>query len=89
MHKAVGPVPSRTTLDVAGSLVPAHGLLMTSTGDAFVTLVWNPVTVPDLFRFRNLPSASPGGPYDAVGTSLEPCFTDASIADARLKLRVV
>jgi glycosidase len=59
---------------------PAPGnLRVTTAGDASVTLAWDAVNAPDLFRYEISRAGTPGGPYEPVGTSLEPSFTDASI----------
>ena len=54
-------------------------LRITSAGDAAVTLTWDAVAATDVFRYEVARSAAPGGPYELVGRSLEPSFTDASI----------
>jgi len=54
-------------------------LRITSAGDVSVTLAWDAVAAGDIFRYEIARSATPGGPYEPVGRSLEPSFTDASI----------
>ena len=65
----------------ADSEAPASpgNLRITSAGDASVTLAWDAVIAADLFRYEISRAATPGGPYAAIGSSLEPSFTDASI----------
>jgi hypothetical protein len=58
---------------------PPGNLRITTAGDAAVTLAWDPVGAADVFRYEISRSASAGGSYDLVGSSVEPTFTDASI----------
>lgn len=58
---------------------PPTNLRITSAGDASVTLAWDAVAAGDIYRYEIARSATPGGPYETVGSSLEPAFTDASI----------
>ena len=57
---------------------PAN-LRVATAGDASVTLAWDGVDAADLFRYEIGRSASSGGPFEAVGSSTDPSFTDASI----------
>ncbi len=50
-----------------------------SIAEAGLTLVWTPVVADDLFRYEILRGATAGGPYEPVGTSLEPTFTDTTV----------
>ncbi len=47
--------------------------------EAALTLVWPPVTAPDLLRYRILRSETRGGPYEQVGVAVEPTFTDDGV----------
>lgn len=64
--------------DAEGPPAPANLRVMTA-GDAVVTLAWDAVAVPDLFRYEISRSTTAGGPYEVVGSSTDPTFTDASI----------
>jgi glycosidase len=64
--------------DAEAPAAPAN-LRITSAGDASVTLAWDPLAVSDLFRYEISRATKAGGPYEPVGTSAEPSFTDASI----------
>jgi hypothetical protein len=58
---------------------PPLNVRILAAGAASVTLAWDPVSAPDLFRYEVSRSETAGGPYDPIGSSLEPSFDDASI----------
>jgi hypothetical protein len=64
--------------DAEAPAAPAN-LRITSAGDASVTLAWDPVVASDLYRYEISRATKAGGPYEAVGFSADPSFTDASI----------
>ncbi|MEO7663687.1 MAG: alpha-amylase family glycosyl hydrolase, partial [Candidatus Limnocylindrales bacterium] len=64
--------------DTAAPASPAN-LRIAAAGDTAVTLAWDASPDADLFRYEIGRSAAPGGPYEPIGTSVEPGFTDASI----------
>ncbi len=44
-----------------------------------LTLAWDPVTAPDLHRYEIRRATTPGGPFEEIGSSVEPRFTDDTI----------
>lgn len=64
--------------DTAAPAAPTN-LRIASAGDAAVTLAWDASAAADLFRYEIGRGSAVGGPYEPIGTSLEPSFTDASI----------
>jgi hypothetical protein len=46
---------------------------------ASLTLVWDPVEAADLYHYEVLRGTSAGGPYERIGTSTEPTFTDDGV----------
>lgn len=59
---------------------PPQGLAAASVSTSQVTLTWEPVTAADLLRYEVLRSSSAGGPFERVGTAVEPTFTDADVS---------
>lgn len=57
---------------------PAALRVATVTGSS-LTLAWEPVAAPDLLRYEVLRATTPGGPYEHVGSAVEPSFTDDSV----------
>ena len=57
--------------------------------DASLTLGWNAVSAPDLFRYEVSRGTTPGGPYERVGTATEPTFTDDSVGQGDQYVYVV
>ncbi|MBI2763020.1 MAG: alpha-glucosidase C-terminal domain-containing protein [Chloroflexi bacterium] len=55
------------------------GLRITAAGDASVTLAWDPVSAPDLYRYEIARSDTAGGPSTYLGSAVDPTFTDADI----------
>jgi hypothetical protein len=47
--------------------------------DAAVVLAWDAVDAPDVYRYQVERSDASGGPYELVGLSTEPTFTDATV----------
>jgi glycosidase len=47
--------------------------------DAAVVLAWDAVSASDLFRYEVQRSETSGGPYETVGLSTEPNFTDGTV----------
>lgn len=47
--------------------------------DSAVTLVWQPVSAADLYRYEVLRRDAPGEPFLLVGTATEPTFTDVTV----------
>ena len=45
-----------------------------------LSLEWEPVTAPDLYRYEVRRGTTPGGPFEEIGASVEPRFTDDTIA---------
>ncbi len=54
-----------------------------------LTLAWTPVVADDLFRYEILRATTPGGPYEPVGTSIEPTFTDSTVGQGDAYVYVV
>jgi hypothetical protein len=55
------------------------GLAAAVVSDTLVTLVWEPVSAADLYRYEIRRGDAPGGPYERVGLATEPTFTDESV----------
>jgi glycosidase len=55
------------------------GLAVKVVTASSLTLGWDAVTVPDLFRYEVYRAAKPGGPFERVGTAIEPTFTDDTV----------
>ena len=54
-----------------------------------LTLAWEPVTAPDLYRYDVFRGSSPGGPYERIGAATEPTFTDDTVATGDAYVYVV
>ena len=67
---------------------PAAPTVATVAGSS-LTLAWVPVTAPDLYRYEVRRGTAPGGPFDTIGTSVEPRFTDDTIAAGTTYVYVV
>ncbi len=74
--------------DTQAPPAPAAPTVVTVT-DASITLAWTPVSAPDLLRYEILRGTAPGGPYDLVGTAIEPAFTDNSVSKGTAYVYVV
>jgi glycosidase len=48
--------------------------------DASLTLAWDPVTAPDLYRYEVYRGTTAGGPYERIGSATEARFTDDGVA---------
>jgi glycosidase len=63
-----------------GESPPApDGLAVKVVTDASLTLGWNAVSAPDLFRYEVYRGTTPGGPYERVGTATDPTYTDDTV----------
>jgi len=71
------PPPAPTALRIA--TVAASSL----------TLAWEPVTAPDLYRYEVLRGTTAGGPYASIGTAQEPSFTDDTVSTGAAYVYVV
>jgi len=56
------------------------GLAVAASSDTSVTITWEPVSAQDLFRYRVSRSSTAGGPYEVVGTTIDPTFTDDTVS---------
>jgi glycosidase len=54
-----------------------------------LTLTWDPVTAPDLYRYEVLRGTTAGGPYASIGTAQEPSFTDDTVSTGDAYVYVV
>ena len=52
---------------------------MATVSAASLTLAWDPVEAADLYRYEVLRGTTAGGPYERIGTSIEPAFTDDGV----------
>lgn len=64
--------------DTDGPPAPG-GLAVKVVTGASLTLGWSAVSAPDLYRYEIYRGATPGGPYERVGTATEPTFTDDTV----------
>jgi hypothetical protein len=55
------------------------GLSVKVVTDASLTLGWNAASAPDLFRYEVYRGTIAGGPFERVGTAIEPTFTDDTV----------
>jgi hypothetical protein len=55
------------------------GTEVATVSAASLTLAWDPVEAADLFRYEVLRGTTSGGPYERIGTSTEPLFTDDGV----------
>jgi len=67
---------------------PAAPTVATVAGSS-LTLAWDAVRVPDLYRYEVQRGTAAGGPYARIGTSVEPRFTDDTIAEGTTYVYVV
>ena len=65
--------------DTTPPAAPAGGRVET-VGDGYLVLAWDPVKDADLYRYEILRGPAAGGPYEPVGSALEPRFTDNGAA---------
>jgi len=56
---------------------------------ASLTLAWEPVTADDLLRYEILRGTAAGGPYERVGTAMEPLFTDDTVTTGSTYVYVI
>jgi fibronectin type 3 domain-containing protein len=82
---------ARSIREGPSSLLPSGGADTTSppapgapsvavVSESSLTLVWPPVTAPDLLRYRVWRGDAAGGPYEPTGTAVEPAFTDDTVS---------
>ena len=55
------------------------GAEVATVSPASLTLAWDPVEAADLYRYEVLRGTTAGGPYERIGTSTEPTFTDDGV----------
>ncbi len=55
------------------------GTEVATVSAASLTLAWAPVDAADLYRYEVLRGTAAGGPYERIGTSTEPTFTDDGV----------
>jgi len=55
------------------------GVRVATVTSASITLAWEPVVAADLHRYEISRSEGTGGPFERVGTTIEPAFTDDTI----------
>jgi hypothetical protein len=65
------------------------GLAVKVVTDASLTLGWDAVSTPDLFRYEIYRGKTAGGPYERVGTATEPSFTDDAVGQGQQYVYVV
>jgi hypothetical protein len=65
------------------------GLAVKVVTDASLTLGWNAVSAPDLFRYEVYRGTTAGGPYERVGTATDPAFTDDTVGQGDQYVYVV
>ncbi len=64
--------------DVQAPPVPQDVVVRTVTPTS-LTLAWTPVVAPDLFRYEVSRGPTGSGPFELIGSSIEPTFTDSSV----------
>jgi len=67
---------------------PAAPTVATVAGSS-LTLAWDAVQAPDLYRYEVERGTAAGGPFERLGTSVEPRFTDDTIAAGTTYVYVV
>ena len=55
------------------------GAEVATVSPASLTLAWDPVEAADLYRYEVMRGTTAGGPYERIGTSTEPTFTDDGV----------
>lgn len=65
------------------------GLELASVTPASLTLEWQPIVADDLFGYEIFRGTTAGGPYERIGTSTEPTFTDDSVSQGAAYVYVV
>jgi glycosidase len=69
---------------------PAPSQLRVATvAGSSLTLAWEPVAAPDLYRYDVFRGSTPGGPYERIGAATEPKFTDDTVATGDAYVYVV
>lgn len=61
--------------------LPAPSGVFSVTGDGSVELYWNPVQDADLASYRIYRSLHAGGPYAAIGTSIDEYYRDSQVSN--------
>lgn len=54
-----------------------------------LTLAWDSLTAPDLYRYEVFRGSSPGGPYERIGTATEPTLTDDTVVTGEVYVYVI
>jgi len=89
-HRPDQAVVVTTTQAADADAPPAPGAptVVTVAGSS-LTLAWDPVQAPDLYRYEVQRGTAAGGPFEQVGTSVEPRFTDDTIAVGGMYVYVI
>ena len=74
--------------DTQAPPAPSAPTVATVAGSS-LTLAWEPVTAPDLYRYEVRRGTAPGGPFEEIGAAVEPRFTDDTIAAGATYVYVV
>ena len=65
------------------------GAEVATVSAASLTLTWDPVEAADLYRYEVARGTTAGGPYERIGTSTEPTFTDHGVEQGSSYVYVV
>jgi glycosidase len=65
------------------------GAQVATVTSASLSLEWEPVEADDLFGYEVYRGTTAGGPYERVGTTTEPAFTDDGVAEGAAYVYVV
>ena len=74
--------------DTEAPPAPSAPTVATVAGSS-LTLAWDAVTAADLYRYEVRRGTAPGGPFEEIGASVEPRFTDDTIAAGATYVYVV